>query len=402
MSKVMTIPMGLSTEPTAAPLRSWVAQIMLDTVGRSAARIGLVWVVFTAFLGVFAPFLANSYPLLAKVNGKWSSPMARHLTAADVTLMVAFVLAFVLLAMRRAAAGQRLLVFVGVVVVVGVIGLVVVRPPRTNIYEQYRELKLEGRLESAVAAPLPYSPGDRLRDSFEISHPHPWPPSWSHPLGTDRVGGDVLSQMIYASRLALSIGFISTGIAAILGTILGGLMGYFAGMVDLIGMRLAEIFSAIPTLYLLLLLVAFFERNIYLYMVVIGITSWVGYARFVRAEFLRLRQQDFVHAAVASGLRLRSVLFRHILPNALAPLLVNVSFGIASAILLETTLSFLGLGPADSPSWGGLLNQAVSPGGGFSWWIAAFPGLAIFLTVFGYNLIGESMRDAVDPRGKPH
>jgi peptide/nickel transport system permease protein len=207
--------------------------------------------------------------------------------------------------------------------------------------------------------------------------------------------------MIHACRIAMAVGFISTGISAILGVIVGGLMGYFVGLVDLLGMRLVEIFSAIPTIYLLLTFVAAFPqwRSIYLIMAIIGLTSWVGDARFVRAEFLRLRHQDFVHAAVAAGLPLRSVLFRHLLPNALAPLLVSVSFGVAGAILAESTLSFLGLGiPVGEASWGQLLNEAVSAGGGFHWWLATFPGLAIFLTVLAYNLVGESMRDALDPR----
>jgi peptide/nickel transport system permease protein len=173
-------------------------------------------------------------------------------------------------------------------------------------------------------------------------------------------------------------------------------MGYFSGIFDIIGMRLVEIFEAIPVLFLLLTFVAFFGRNLYVMMVIIGITGWTGYARFVRAEFLRLRQQEFVLAAIASGLPLYSILFRHILPNGIAPVLVAASFGVASAILAEATLSFLGLGLVDDPSWGQMLNQAVQAAT-FNWWMAAFPGGAIFLTVFAYNLIGEAMRDAVDP-----
>ncbi len=161
-------------------------------------------------------------------------------------------------------------------------------------------------------------------------------------------------------------------------------------------MRLVEIFEAIPTLFLLLTFVAFFGRSIYLMMVIIGITSWSGYARYVRAEFLKLREQDFVQAAVACGLPLWSILFRHMLPNGLAPLLVAASFGVASAILAEATLSFLGLGLVDDPSWGQMLNQAVQSST-FNWWLAVFPGGAIFCTVFAYNLIGEALRDAVDP-----
>ena len=161
-------------------------------------------------------------------------------------------------------------------------------------------------------------------------------------------------------------------------------------------MRLVEIFEAVPTLFLLLTFVAFFGRSLYLMMVIIGLTGWTGYARFVRAEFLRLRKLEYVQAAVACGLPLRSILFRHMLPNGVAPILVAASFGIASAILAEAMLSFLGLGLVDDPSWGQMLNQAVQSST-FNWWMAAFPGGAIFLTVFAYNLIGEALRDAIDP-----
>jgi len=182
----------------------------------------------------------------------------------------------------------------------------------------------------------------------------------------------------------------------LIGIIIGGQMGYFSGKVDMLGMRLVEIFEAIPVLFLLLAFVAFFGRNIYIMMVIIGVTGWSGYARYIRAEFLKLRNQDYVQAAVASGLSLRSILFKHMLPNGIAPLLVAASFGVASAILAEATLSFLGLGPVDAPSWGQMLNQAVKSST-FNWWMAVFPGGAIFLTVFAYNLMGEALRDAIDP-----
>ena len=215
-------------------------------------------------------------------------------------------------------------------------------------------------------------------------------------MGTDENGADVASRMIHASRIALTIGFIATGISMFLGIIIGGFMGYFSGKVDMLGMRLVEVFEAIPLLILLLTFVAFFGRNIYMIMVIIGVTGWSGYARYIRAEFLKLRKQDYVQAAVASGLPLRSILFRHMLPNGVAPLLVAASFGVASAILAEAMLSFLGLGPVDAPSWGQMLNQSVKSSV-FNWWMAVFPGSAIFFTVFAYNLMGEAFRDAIDP-----
>jgi peptide/nickel transport system permease protein len=205
--------------------------------------------------------------------------------------------------------------------------------------------------------------------------------------------------MMYACRVALTIGLISTGIAVAIGVFVGGLMGYFAGVFDLLMMRLIEILEAIPRLILLLIVTVFFGRSLYLMMTVIGLIAWTADARFIRAEFLRLRNLDFVAAAKALGLPLRSIIFRHMLPNGIAPVLVNASFGVAGAILLESTLSFLGLGlGAEDPSWGQLLNQARSGGTGFNWWIAVFPGLAIFFTVFSYVMIGEAMRDALDPK----
>jgi peptide/nickel transport system permease protein len=248
-----------------------------------------------------------------------------------------------------------------------------------------------------VYAPIPYSPKDYQRDRGETGLQPPLASlAGDHWFGTEENGADVLSRMIHASRIALGIGFIATGIAMILGIFIGGIMGYFSGIADIIGMRLVEIFEAVPTLFLLLTFVAFFERSLYMLMVIIGITSWSGYARYVRAEFLRLRQQDFVQAALACGLPLRSILFRHMLPNGIGPILVAASFGVASAILAEAVLSFLGLGLIDDPSWGQMLNQAVKSST-FNWWMAAFPGGAIFFTVFAYNLVGEALRDAIDP-----
>jgi peptide/nickel transport system permease protein len=380
--------------------RSWLARAMIDTMGKTSARIGAAWISIIAFCAVFAPMLANSYPLLVKMNGKWSSPMAQHFTPADVSLLVlTFAAIVVFVFLKRFRLWPRLIAFGVIVVATITVSVLFVTPPLTNVFEQYRDAYKAGEVQWVLNAPIPYSPGDHLRDQFDPDRPHPWSPDRAHKMGTDQFGADIVSHMIHACRVAMAVGFISTGLAVFIGILIGGLMGYFAGAVDLIGMRLVEIFGSIPTLYLLLAFVSVFERNIYIIMAIIGVTSWVGDARFVRAEFLKLRGQDFVQAAIASGLKTRTVMFRHVLPNALAPLLVSASFGIASAILAESILSFLGLGlPVGEASWGALLNQAVGAGGGFQWWLATYPGLAIFLTVFAYNLIGESLRDALDPR----
>lgn len=366
---------------------------------RWGARLGIAWIGLLALVAILAPLLANSHPLLVQTADGWSMPFLRYLSAADVTLFGMLVLALVLWWLPGRP-WRRFALWALLSAVLAAIAWQTVAPPSLVVHEQYREAEVRGDYQTVIRAPIPYSPRDYLRDHADTGLEAPREaPDRVHWFGTDENGADVLSRMIHASRIALSIGFIATGIALAIGVILGGLMGYFSGIVDMIGMRLVEIFEAIPTLFLLLTFVAFFGRSLYLMMLIIGLTSWSGYARYVRAEFLRLRQQDFVQGAIASGLSLPSILFRHMLPNGIAPILVAASFGVASAILAEATLSFLGLGLVDDPSWGQMLNQAVQSST-FNWWMAAFPGGAIFLTVFAYNLIGEALRDAVDPHAR--
>jgi len=228
-----------------------------------------------------------------------------------------------------------------------------------------------------------------------------------HLMGTEKSGADVTARLLLATRVALSIGFVSTGIATLVGIAFGAVIGYFGGWVDHLGMRIIEIFMAIPRLFLLLTIIAFIppqynQYMLYAMMVVIGLTSWMPSARFIRAEFFRLRETDYVQAAKACGLPLRSILFKHMLPNGVTPVLVSASFGVAAAIFVETGLSFLGFGikPPD-PSWGQMLNEAIDPSTGvFNWWLAIFPGILIFITVFSFNIIGDALRDAIDPRLK--
>ncbi len=381
------------TEPRS---RGFARQVALDVFKRWGARLGIAWIAILAAVAVFAPFLANSHPLLISEGGRLSSPLLRFLTPGDVTLMVTF-LAFAMLALVRKPLLIRGAILLAAILGAAALSHAFVSPPPLTIYEQYREAERAGHYDWIVRAPVPFSPKDYLRDYGDTGLEKPLDAEdRRHLMGTDENGADVLSRMIHASRIALGIGFVATGIALLIGVIIGGLMGYFSGIVDMIGMRLVEIFEAIPTLFLLLTFVAFFGRSLYLMMVIIGLTSWAGYARYVRAEFLKLREQEFVQAGVACGLPLHSILFRHMLPNGIAPILVAASFGVASAILAEAVLSFLGLGLVDDPSWGQMLNQAVQAST-FNWWMAAFPGGAIFLTVFAYNLIGESLRDAIDP-----
>ena len=226
------------------------------------------------------------------------------------------------------------------------------------------------------------------------------PPSMAHPLGTDDLGREVLVRMLYGARISLLVGFVAVGISTIIGIILGSLAGYYGGWIDALVMRFVDIMLCFPTFFLILAVIAFLDPSIWNIMIVIGLTSWMGVARLIRAEFLSLRQRDFVLAAQALGASDLRLIFRHILPNAMSPVLVSATLGVAGAILTESALSFLGIGvQPPTPSWGNMLiigKQTL----GSAWWLSVFPGLAILITVLGYNLLGEGIRDALDPRLK--
>ncbi|MGO9372928.1 MAG: ABC transporter permease, partial [Syntrophobacteraceae bacterium] len=224
------------------------------------------------------------------------------------------------------------------------------------------------------------------------------PPDARHWFGTDDSGRDVLSRMIYGARISLSVGFVAVGIALIIGIWLGALAGYFGGLTDIVISRAIEIMLTIPTFFLIIAIIAFLPPSIYNIMVIIGLTGWMGVARFVRAEFLKLKQLDFITALRALGASNKRIIFMHMLPNAMAPVLVSAVFGIAGAILTESSLSFLGFGvPPPTPSWGDILSQSRDYIE-FAWWLTVFPGFAIFMSITAYNLVGEGLRDAMDPR----
>jgi peptide/nickel transport system permease protein len=223
-------------------------------------------------------------------------------------------------------------------------------------------------------------------------------PSFQHYLGTDQLGRDVFSRMLYGSQISLSVGFVAVGISILIGILVGAMAGYKGGWVDSLLMRFVDIMLSFPSFFLILTVVAILRPNIYNVMIVIGITSWEGTARFVRAEFLSLRERDYVQAARALGVKDRRIIFRHILPNALAPVFVTASLGVASAILIEAGLSFLGFGvQPPAPSWGNILTEGRTYIFD-AWWLTVFPGLAILITVLSFNLFGEGLRDALDPR----
>ncbi|MDH3215271.1 MAG: ABC transporter permease [Candidatus Krumholzibacteria bacterium] len=243
-----------------------------------------------------------------------------------------------------------------------------------------------------IRTPVPYSPYETsLDDKLQ-------PPSSRHWLGTDTLGRDVCSRVLHGARISLQVGLVAVGIALTIGLLLGSIAGYYGGITDILISRLIEVMMCFPFFFLILAVIAFLPPSIFNIMIVIGITRWTGIARYARGEFLRIKKQDFAHAARAIGASDRKIIFRHILPNSLAPILVSATFGIAGAILVEAALSFLGLGvQPPTPSWGGMLSDARE----FievAWWLALFPGLGIFVTVTAYNVLGEGLRDASDPR----
>jgi peptide/nickel transport system permease protein len=224
------------------------------------------------------------------------------------------------------------------------------------------------------------------------------PPGGKHLFGTDDLGRDVLSRLIWGSRISLSVGFVAVGIAITIGIIIGSTAGFYGGKTDAVLMRFVDIMLTFPSFFLILAVIAIVDPGIWTIMIVIGITGWMDVARLVRAEFLTLKERDFVLAAKTSGAGNLRLIFRHILPNALSPVFVAATFGVAGAILIEAALSFLGLGvqPPD-PSWGNILTSGKD-NIEVAWWLSLFPGLAILVTVLSYNLVGEGLRDALDPR----
>jgi peptide/nickel transport system permease protein len=224
------------------------------------------------------------------------------------------------------------------------------------------------------------------------------PPSWAHPFGTDELGRDVFSRMLFGARVSLQVGFVAAGLATLVGVLLGAVAGYYGGWLETGIMRFTDMMLCFPTFFLILAVIALLDPNILNIMAVIGLTSWMGVARLVRAEFLTLKEREFVVAVKSLGAGDARIIFRHILPNAMAPVLVALTLGVAGAILTESGLSFLGLGvQPPEPSWGNILNQGKD-NIEIAWWLSLFPGLAILVTVLGYNLLGEGIRDALDPR----
>ena len=315
--------------------------------------MGLAVTLMLFVVAIFAPLLANDRPIMARYEGEWYWP-----------------------------------VFSGIEGV----GALTWSEMKKNDEIYILQWDVDGPGNFAVWPPVPYSPTeyDLLENLAE--------PSTKHWFGTDDRGRDVLSRMIHGARISLSVGFVAVGIALVVGVFLGSLAGFYGGWVDSVISRIIEILLTIPTFFLIIAIIAFLPPSIYNIMVVIGLTAWTGAARFVRAEFFKLKQLDFVLASRALGASNARIIFMHMLPNAMAPVLVSAVFGIAGAILTESSLSFLGFGvPPPTPSWGDILSQSRDYIE-FAWWLTIFPGLAIFISITAYNLVGEGLRDAMDPK----
>ncbi len=320
------------------------------------AIVGLILVLLLFGVALGADFLANDMPLAMRFEGEMYFPA---LNSYGVWL-----------------------------------GLTQWEPQFLNVrYKEFYERNFDDD-DWAVFPPIRYAPTET--DLFSVI----LPPSSTHFLGTDDIGRDIASRMVHGSRVSLSVGFVAVSIYVLIGIFVGALAGYYGGLIDIIASRLIEIMLTIPTFFLIITVVAFLPQSIFNIMVVIGLTSWPTVARLTRGEFLKTKSLDYVLAAQALGASNFRTMLRHVLPNSLAPIFVAATFGVASAILIESTLSFLGFGvPPSTASWGAILasSRVLLPSG---WWLTLFPGLAIFITVTSYNLVGEGLRDASDPRLK--
>ncbi len=243
-----------------------------------------------------------------------------------------------------------------------------------------------------IFPPVPYSYSEYDLDAIVM------PPGKTHIMGTDEQGRDLAARMVYGARVSILVGFIAVFIYVSIGVIIGAIAGYYGGRIDMLISRFIEIVICFPTFFLILTILALWGPSLVSVMVVIGITSWTGIARIVRGEFLKIREMEYVQASKALGARDAVIIFRHILPNALAPVMVSATFGIASTILIESSLSFLGFGvQPPTPSWGDILSQSRDFMD-FAWWLTLIPGFAIFITITAYNLLGEGFQDAINPR----
>jgi len=391
----------IQTPAEMGPPRTYGSIVWGQLKKRPSAMISLTFIVVLAMGAILAPFIGGEVPIRWVEDGEVSWPIFRYLTNAEYVAMLAFALGLTLpltihLVRRRAeqvgaSPVMRALAIHAGILAAAAVALFALREPERR-YGFYLERADEAESAWFPLIAYPRNPGYReLADKEQ-------PPSQEHPLGTGRLGDDVLIRILYGARTALTIGFVAVGISIAIGVVLGAVSGNFGGGVDLVLMRVTEVFMGIPRLILVIIMVTVIPPQwlppIWTVVIVLGVTGWTLSYRLMRAELLRIRDEDYMTAARALGVRTWRLLLRHAIPNGLAPVLVGAAFGIAGAIFLEVTLAFLGI--VQTPSWGTMLNdgrQHLT-----YWWIWATSGGAIFLTVFAYNLLGEGIRDAVDPK----
>jgi len=401
-------------EPLGPP-RSYGSIVWGQLKKRPSAMASLGFIVLLALSAVLAPFIGGEVPIRWVEDGEASWPIFRHLTNGEYVAMAALLLGALLpITIRlvrpgaeRIGAGPVLRALaISAAVLALVAGLLFgLREPERS-YGFYLERADEAESAWFPLIAYPENPGYAQLEDKE--QPPSWlgwlfpdacpPGSWDHPLGTGRIGDDIFIRILYGARTALTIGFVAVGISLAIGVLLGAVSGNFGGWVDLVLMRVAEVVMSIPRLILIIIMVTVIPQRwippIWTVVVVLGLTGWTGTYRLMRAELLRIRGEDYMTAARALGVRTGRLLVRHAIPNGLAPILVGATFGIAGAVFLEVTLAFLGL--VQTPSWGMMLNDGRQHLE--YWWVWGTSGVAIFLTVFAYNLLGEGIRDAVDPR----
>lgn len=395
----------------AAP--TW-GEIVWGQFRRRRIAYASLWGVAGLFLlATFAPLLASNQPILRGTAEGWSSPLFWslydrnfYLGAVDVLFNAllfpgTIFLALAVGAWRRQAGrpraarseARRRIVGGAVGAWLLVVGGLLAFPHQEPYHDWAAETELAQARGESVTTVLPLLPWSH-RDG--ILSERLAEPSLKHPLGTDNQGRDVAVRLLYGTRISLTIGVFAVTLYCALGIVLGAVAGYFGGKVDLAIQGLIEVVMCVPSMFLVLAAAAFIrERSIFHIMAIIAAVSWTTPARLVRAEFLKLRALDFVTAAEAVGFPRRTIMFAEILPNALGPVLVTATFGVASAILVESGMSFLGLGDVSAPSWGQMLSTGRTED---AWMLILAPGLAILVTVSLLNLVGEGVRDALDPK----
>lgn len=403
-----------------APQMSYGAIVWAELSRNRVAMAGLVALGVFFFLAIYAPLLSFDHPLVWRDAEGWRSPFVEGLfnrlvfeNSVDLFFNLLMVLspvyAVVWLGLRRRhgtgfpAVRWR---WLGRLAALHAVAFVLVQgdswgPIDNPLYRTSRVVDWKSELaamESSPSLETPFAIFPMRAHHYRSTDPSRsvLPPSGAHWFGTDKEGRDVFARMLYGTRVSLTIGVVAVSIYVAIGVFLGAIAGYFGGWADVVISRLVEVMICFPSFFLILTLAAFVEeRSIFHVMVIIGITSWTGVARLIRAEFLKHKSLEYAQAALALGIPRRRIIFGHILPNAVAPVLVTATFGVAAAILTESSLAFLGLGDLSAPSWGMTLSAGRTEG---ALWLILFPGFAIFALVSVLNLVGEGLRDALDPK----